>query len=129
LTTKIHAVCDASGKPTALMLTPGQTSDLHGFDELAATIKSPVVIGDKGYDADKRVRDVLADAGKTAVIPPRRNRTNPASYDKELYKKRHKIENFFSRLKDFRSIATRYEKTARNFLAGVHLAAAIIWLD
>ena len=92
-------------------------------------IASDVLIADKGYDADQRVRAVLAAAGKTAVIPPRRNRKSPASYDKELYKKRHHIENFFSRLKDFRALATRYEKTAQNFLAGVYLAAAIIWLD
>ena len=117
------------GKPTALMLTPGQASDLQGFDALAQTIKAGVVIGDKGYDADKRVREVLANAGKTAVIPPRRNRKNPAPYDKELYKKRHHIENFFSRLKDYRGIATRFEKTAQNFLSGVFLAAAILWLD
>ena len=111
------------------MLTPGQASDLQGFDGLAQTIQAEVLIADKGYDADKRVRTVLAAAGKTAVIPPRRNRKNPACYDKELYKKRHRIENFFSRLKDFRAIATRYDKTARNFLAGVYLAAVIIWLD
>lgn len=111
------------------MLTPSQASDLQGFDDLAETIQADVVIADKGYDADKRVRAVLAAAGKTAVIPPRRNRKRPASYDKELYKKRHRIENFFSRLKDFRAIATRYEKTAQNFLAGIYMAAAIIWLD
>jgi len=99
---------------------------------LAQTIQADVLIADKGYDADKRVRAVLAQAGKIAVIPPRRNRKRPAPYDedaKELYKKRHRIENFFSRLKDFRAIATRYDKTARNFLSGVYLAAAIIWLD
>ena len=112
-----------------MLLTPGQASDLQGFDDLADTIQADVLIADKGYDADKRVRAVLAAAGKTALIPPRRNRKEPASYDKELYKKRHLIENFFSRLKDFRAIATRYDKTACNFLAGVYLAAAIIWLD
>jgi transposase len=111
------------------MLTPGQASDLNGFDALAETIQAEVLIADKGYDADRRVRAVLAAAGKTAVMPPRRNRKKPAFYDKALYKKRHLIENFFSRLKDFRALATRYEKTARNFLAGVYLAAAIIWLD
>ncbi len=84
------------------MLTPGQVSDLIGFEALAETIAADVLIGDKGYDADRRVRAVLAKAGKTAVIPPRRNRKNPATYDKELYKKRHHIENFFSRLKDYR---------------------------
>ena len=111
------------------MLTPGQASDLDGFDGLVEAIRSDVLIADKGYDADQGVRAVLAAAGKAAVIPPRRNRKSAASYDKELYKKRHHIENFLSRLKDFRSIATRYEKSARNFLAGVYLAAAIIWLD
>jgi transposase len=113
------------------MLTQGQASDLAGFDGLSPTIKAEVVIGDKGYDADERVRSVLRKAGKTAVIPPRSNRKNPEAYvyDKELYKKRHKIENFFGRLKDFRSIATRYEKTARNFLAGIHLAAAMTWIN
>jgi transposase len=117
------------GRPTALLLTPGQASDLTGFDALAETISSDVLIADKGYDADKRVRAALAKAGKTAVIPPRRNRKSLAFYDKELYKKCHRIENFFSRLKDFRAMATRYEKNARNFLAGIYLAAAIIWLD
>ncbi len=111
------------------MLTPGQVSDLAGFDALADTVQSQIVIADKGYDADKRVRAKLAKAGKTAVIPPRRNRKNPAAYDKELYKKRHHIENFFSRLKDFRAIATRYDKSTGNFLSGVYLAAAIIWLN
>ena len=104
-------------------------SDLVGFDALAGAIASDVLIGDKGYDADRRVRAVLAAAGKTAVIPPRRNRRNPTSYDKELYKKRHHIENFFGRLKDYRAIATRFEKTARNFLSGIYLAAAILWLN
>ena len=129
MTSKIHALCDAQGRPTALMLTPGQTSDLVGFDSLSSSIASEVVIADKGYDADKRVRAVLAKAGKTAVIPPRRNRKNPASYNKELYKKRHHIENFFGRLKDYRGIATRFEKTAQNFLSGIYLAAAILWIN
>ena len=113
------------------MLTQGQASDLAGFDELSEKIKADTLIGDKGYDADERVRNVLAAAEITAVIPPRSNRKNPArySYDKELYKKRHKIENFFGRLKDFRGIATRFEKTSRNFLAGIHLAAAMAWIN
>ncbi len=137
MTTKVHAVCDAAGRPVALCLTAGQASDLSGFDELApsvARLTTTTVIADKGYDADERVRAVLAQAGKTAVIPPRRNRKNPASYDEQLYQERHRIENFFienffSRLKDFRAIATRYDKTARNFLAGIYLAAAVIWIN
>jgi transposase len=128
LTSKIHALCDAAGRPTALFLTKGNASDLCGFDALAACVRSDTLIGDKGYDADARVRAVLVSLGKTAVIPPRKGRNHPAQYDKRLYKQRHKIENFFSRLKDYRGIATRFEKTARNFMAGVYLAAAMTWL-
>jgi transposase len=113
------------------MLTQGQASDLAGFNGLSQKLKAQILIADKGYDADARVRAVLERAGKTAVIPPRSNRKTSGlyAYDKELYKKRHRIENFFGRLKDFRSIATSYEKTARNFLVGVHLAAAMTWLS
>jgi len=110
------------------LLTGGQASDLCGFDVLVATIESAIVIGDKGYDADARVRAVLQGLGKEAVIPPRKKRTHPSDYDRELYKRRHKIENLFSRLKDNRAIATRYDKTGVNFLSGVYLAAAMIGL-
>ena len=87
-----------------------------------------VLIADKAYDADDRVLKPLASAGKSAVIPPRKNRTAPRHFDEALYQTRHLIENFFCKLKQFRGIATRYDKTARNFLAALHLAAATIWL-
>ena len=87
------------------------------------------MIADKGFDADERVIEPLRKAGKTPVIPPKRNRKNPRDYDKHLYKARHLIENFFCRLKQFRAIATRYDKTARNFLAAIPLAAALTWLN
>jgi len=77
----------------------------------------------------KRVFQHLAAAGKTAVIPPRSNRRAPQDYDRDTYKARHLIENFFAKLKQFRAIATRYDKTARNFLAAVQLAATAIWLN
>jgi len=86
------------------------------------------VIADKAFDAEERVLGPLEQAGKTAVIPPKANRKNPRPYDKDLYKARHLIENFFARLKQYRAIATRYDKTARNFLAAIHLAAACVWL-
>ena len=70
----------------------------------------------------------LRQAGKTAVIPPKANRKIQRSYDKELYKARHLVENFFCKIKLFRAIATRYDKTARNFLAAIHLASTVIWL-
>ena len=87
------------------------------------------MIADKAFDAEERVIAPLVKAGKTPVIPSKRNRKTPRDYDKHLYKARHLIENFFCRLKQFRAIATRYDKTARNFLAAIHLAAAITWLN
>jgi transposase len=87
------------------------------------------LIADKAFDADERVLKPLAAAGKTAVIPPRTNRSLPRDYDRQLYGARHLIENFFARIKQFRAIATRYEKTARNFLAAVQLAASVVWLN
>ena len=112
----------------AFVLTAGQASDLAGADTLLPQIQANIVIADKGYDADARVRQVLAAGGKKAVIPARSNRNSPAEYDKQLYKERHHIENFFSKLKDFRAIATRYDKLERNFLSGIYLAAALIWM-
>ena len=103
--------------------------DLEGFDGLSGNIDAPLLIADKGYDADRRVRDVLAAKKITAVIPGRKKRKRSIEYDKEMYKKRHKIENWFSRLKDFRGIATRFDKRARNFLSGVYLAAAMTWIN
>jgi transposase len=129
LSTKIHATVDALGNPTGFFLTPGQASDLEGADVLLPTLAAPLVIADKGYDADQRVLQPLAQAGKTAVIPPRANRRVQREYDKDLYQARHLIENFFCQLKQFRALATRYDKTARNFLAAVYLAAATVWLN
>ena len=88
-----------------------------------------LLIADRVFDADRRVLDPLAAAGKSAVIPPRPNRLTPRDFDRELYKGHHLIDNFFCKLKLFRAIATRYDKTARNFLAAIHLAAATIWLN
>jgi transposase len=129
LSTKIHALVDALGNPLAFMLTPGQAHDLEGADALLPQMAADTLLADKAFDADKRVIEPLLAAGKTAVIPPKSNRKIQRDYDKEAYKARHLIENFFCKLKQFRAIATRYDKTARNFLAAIHLAAAIIWLN
>jgi transposase len=128
LSTKIHATVDALGNPTGFHLTGGQAPDLDGADVLLEHIVADTVLADKGYDADDRMLTPLAEAGKTAVIPPRCHRKVQREYDRELYKARHLIENFFEKLKQFRAIATRYDKTARNFLAAVYLAATAIWL-
>jgi transposase len=129
LSTKIHATVDALGNPTGLHLTPGQACDLEGADQLLPAMAAEAVIADKGYDADARVIEPLKKAGKTVVVPPKRNRKHPRFYDRHLYKARHLIENFFCKLKQFRAIATRYDKTARNFLAAVQLASITIWLN
>ena len=128
MSTKIHATVDALGNPTGFHLSPGQACDLEGADVLLPLLEADVVLADKGFDADERVLLPLAQAGKTAVIPPRANRKIQREYDKDLYKARHLIENFFAKLKLYRALATRYDKTARNFLAAIHLAAAVIWL-
>ena len=87
------------------------------------------VLADRAYDAEERVLEPLRAAGKQIVIPPKRNRIIQRDYDKDLYKARHLIENFFCKLKQFRAIATGYDKTAQNFLAAIYLASAIIWLN
>ncbi len=92
-------------------------------------IDANAVIADKAFDADERVIEPLQHAGKTIVIPPKSNRTVPRTYDEDLYKARHLIENFFARLKQFRAIATRYDKRASNFLGAIYLAASMIWLN
>ena len=129
LSTKIHTLVDALGNPVALFLSGGQEHDLLGADHLIPTMQARTLIADKAFDADVRVLEPLAAAGKQAVIPSKANRLIPRNLDRDLYKARHLIENFFAKLKQFRAIATRYDKTARNFLAGVHLAAITIWLN
>jgi len=129
LSTKIHALVDALGNPIGFFLTGGEVHDLAGADALLPGMAAETLIADKAFDADERVLEPLAAAGKTAVIPPKANRLVKRDYDRDLYKTRHLIENFFAKLKQFRAIATRYDKTARNFLAGVHLAASAIWLN
>ena len=129
MSTKIHALVDALGNPIGFCLTGGQASDLAGADALLPGLAAPTLIADKGYDAEARVLAPLRDAGKMAVIPPRRNRPEQRAYDRDLYAARHLAENFFCKLKQFRAIATRYDKTARNFLAAIHLVASIILLN
>jgi transposase len=129
LSTKIHATVDALGNPTGFHLTPGQAHDLDGADVLLPGLHANALLADKAYDADERVIALLRSVEIEPVIPTKANRKWPRPYDKELYKARSLIENFFCKLKQFRAIATRYDKTARNFLAAIHLAAAAIWLN
>jgi transposase len=129
LSTKIHATTDALGNPLSFHLTPGQACDLDGSDLLLPKLTAQTILADKGYDADKRVTEVLIAQGKTVVIPSKSNRITPRDYDKDLYKSRHLIENFFAKLKQYRAIATRYDKRSVNFLGAIYLAACVIWLN
>lgn len=129
MSTKIHATTDALGNPLSFHLTPGQACDLDGSDLLLPKLTAQTILADKGYDADRRVVELLIAQGKTVVIPSKSNRIAPREYDKDLYKARHLIENFFAKLKQYRGIATRYDKRAVNFLGAIYLAAAVIWLN
>ena len=126
-TTKIHALTDDEGRPRVLLLSPGNINDIALAPALLAAagpIKS--LIADKAYDANS-LRQLLAARRAKAVIPSTNSRTDPIPYDRRLYRQRNMIERMFARLKDFRRIATRYDKLARNFLAGALIAAAAVW--
>ena len=115
---------DALGNPLAFFLTAGRGHDLEGADDLLPHMQADVLFADKAFDADERVIEPLT-CGRTIRHPAKSNRQVPRAYDRELYKARHLIENFYRKLKQFRAIATRYDKTARNFLAAIYLTAAI----
>jgi transposase len=120
-------IVDALGNPLALSLTGGQAHDITQAEALAAQVEPEALIADKGYDADHFVESLKMRA-ITPVIPPKSNRKTKRNCDFALYAERNLIERFFNAIKNFRGIATRYEKTARNFLAGLHLICALAWL-
>ncbi len=125
--TKLHAIVEARGLPVEVVVTPGQASDYGRAEALIEGRAGEAVIADRGYDAD-RVIDAIERQGSEAVIPPRRHRcTKPRAFDAALYRLRHRVEFFFNRLKQFRRAATRYDKTARNYLAMVQIGCVRIW--
>ena len=125
--TKIHAIADAKGRLLSILLSGGEAHDCPPAQRLIRRIKAArKLLGDKAYDSAE-LRQWLKDRGTKPVIPNKSNRKQPFSFDKKSYKQRHRIENAFGRLKDFRRIATRYDRLARNFLASVCLVAAIVW--
>jgi putative transposase len=127
LSTKIHAAGAALGNPVRLIGSPGQRNDIAFAHELIEGIVANAIIADKGYDADHLCERIAASGGEI-VIPPKRNRTVKRPYDAELYKERNIIERFFNKLKQFRRVATRYDKLLANFMGFVKLAAIAIWL-
>ena len=127
LSTKIHAAGDALGLPVRLIGSAGQRNDIAFAHDLIDGFKTQAAIADKGYDADHLV-ERIAETGAEAVIPPKRNHKVQRRYDVELYKERNLIERFFNKLKQFRRVATRYDKLLVNFMGFVKLAAIAIWL-
>ena len=127
--TKLHLRCDAQGLPLALVLTPGETHETRAFADLAEDLAAGTrcVLGGMGYDADW-VRQELLLRGVLPVIPPNPVRKEPVPLDRGLYRLRNRVERLVNKLKQFRAVATRYDKTAESFLAFVHLAAAHVWL-
>ena len=110
-----------------MSLTKGQVHDITQAEALTTNITPGALLADKGYDADSFIQS-LEVRGIAVIIPPKSNRKVHRTCDYALYAERHLVERFFNNIKHFRGIATRYEKTARNFLAGIHLVCALTWL-
>ncbi|WP_376772340.1 IS5 family transposase [Streptomyces paradoxus] len=150
LTTKVHLACDGRGLPLAVLITPGNVNDSTAFDAVLDAVKVPrtgvgrprrrpdAVIADKAYSS-RAIRQTLRRRGIRAVIPERADQKanrmrrgraggRPTAFDRELYKARNVVERCFNRLKQFRAIATRFDKLATRYRAGLHLAALILWL-
>jgi transposase len=125
--TKIHAIADAKGRLLSILLTGGEAHDCPVAGRLIRRSRAAQkLLGDKAYDSAD-LRQWLEDRGTEPVIPNKSNRKQPFSFSRKSYKERHRIENAFGRLKDFRRIAIRYDRLARNCLASVCLVAAIVW--
>lgn len=123
--TKVHASVDALGNPRRIILTAGQAHDVVTAPDLIQGEATEAVVADKAYDSDKFLA-LIAQMGAIAVIPPRANRTGQRDYDENLYADRNKIERFYNKAKQYRRLATRYEKTARNYLAFWQVACCVI---
>ena len=125
--TKIHIAVDALGNPIEFILTGGQEADVTQAEPLIRRHKVGAVLADKAYDSNAVVAAVKKQ-GAEVVIPPKKNRKEPRDYDKHLYKDRKKVEWFINLIKQYRRVATRYEKTARNFLGFVHVSSIMVLL-
>lgn len=125
--TKIHILVDALGNPVDFILTGGQRADVTQAEPLIRGRATGAVVADKAYDCDALV-EAAKRQGAEAAIPSKKNRKKPREHDEHLYKDRRKVEWFINLLKQYRRVATRYEKTARNFLGFVHVASIMILL-
>jgi transposase len=129
MNTKLHTVTDARGRPIKFFMTAGQISDYTGAAALLSSLpEADWLLADRGYDADW-YREALQDKGITPCIPGRKSCAKPVKYDKRRYRRRNRIEIMFGRLKDWRRLATRYDRCPKVFLSSVALAATVIfWL-
>ncbi len=128
LTTKLHALVDARGLPVRVLISEGQAWDGHYARHLLEHLRpGAVLLADRAYDSNE-LRRLIAERGARANIPPMPQRRDHLRFSKKLYRKRNLIERFFSKLKHYRAIATRYEKSAENYLAAIKLACVRIWL-
>ena len=126
LTTKIHVVVDADGRPIRLGLTAGQTNDCKpALDLLADLENGAILLADRAYDTEA-IRSFAAERQAWANIPPRRNRKGRFIFNQWLYRQRNLVERVFNRLKQYRGIATRYDRNPNNFLAAIKMIAARI---
>lgn len=126
-TTKIHAVVDALGYPISFHLTGGQVHDVKEAFSLLEECHAGAVLADKGYDSNRLIEH-LEKQGCKAVIPPRKSKLKPRTIDYHHYKERHLVENFFCKIKEFRRIATRYDKLESAFAGFICIVAILIWL-
>jgi len=128
LTTKIHALVDACGLPILLKLTEGQAHDGRSAEDMLGSVgRGNILLADCAYDSDA-LRETLTARGARANVRPMPQRRNPPVFSKRLYRRRNLIERFFNKLKQFRAVATRYDKRDDNYLAGVKLASIRIWM-
>ena len=125
MTTKIVALVDALGNLVRFVLLPGQRHDSVGVAPLLTELDLAALLADKAFDNDT-IRADLEDRGAVAVIPPKAKRATTILCDYEMYKSRHLVENFFCKLKNFRRIATRYDKTDESFKAMIHLVGIVL---
>jgi len=127
LSSKIHIAVDALGNPLRFILTPGQWHDITQAEGLVEGLPGEHLLADKAYDKDG-FRDHIDETGMQAVIPSNRSRAQAIPFDADLYKERHLVECFINKIKHFRRIATRYEKTDTAYMAMLFLVSAVIWM-
>ena len=127
MTTKIHLLADALGRPLRFILTGGEVHDSRAAEPLLNGVEGDAVIADKAYDSNA-IRETIADAGMVAVIPSIGSRKVTIPHDQALYRERNRIERCFNKLKHFRRLATRYDRRACHFLAFLCLASSMLWM-